>query len=216
MTPAEALLAVVVATFVADFLSGLWHLFIDFYPLNYAAGVDKVYFYQGDRNSPEFLELSRSILGPVSTLDKLSYRYKIHHVKPKAVAKYGYNQVFLDTAPPAFVLILCALGWMALFGPGFQPVIPLMLLVMGGLIGHIEFIHSCVHDSPRFPRGRKVVALLQRLRLIYATETHTKHHRGDGLGFCFLTGHTNFLVTRICAFLLRSGVVTDDRWHGRP
>jgi hypothetical protein len=200
---------------LADFLSGIWHLFIDFYPLNHHKGVDRVFFYKGDRNSEEFLRLSADTFAQISWLDRLSYKFKIHHVKPMAVAKYGFNQVFLDNAVFAFIPLLLVIAD-RLFLQGIPAGIALALLLMGFFFANIEFIHSCVHQSPRFPRGRKIIRFFQQLRLIYPTEVHTSHHRGDGVGFCFITGHANFLVNRICGLLLRHGVVTDARWHGHP
>ena len=88
------------------------------------------------------------------------------------------------------------------------------VLVFTLLIANIEQIHHCVHCPSKFPISGRVVGFLQKAGLVYKTSTHTRHHRGDGVGFCFVTGHANFLVGLIRSFLLGRGIITEQRWHG--
>lgn len=220
------LVTLVVASIIADFASGLWHLFVDYYPLNYPLGYDQILFYKGKRDSEEFTQLRQSIIDRGSFMDRLAYQFKAHHKYPKC--SRSINRNFLDTAIGAFAALAYAVfllfvyrldnpsGILLLTLLHAYPEYILGVLIFAALVANIEHIHHCVHYPKEFPIAGRVIGFLQRCGLVYASQTHTRHHRGDGVGFCFITGHANFAIGYLRKFLLGRGIITEDRWHGRP
>lgn len=209
-----AILLLIVASFIADFLSGIWHIMEDFYPLNYEKGFDKIFYYTDDRSSDNFLELRKKAFSNATLLEKLAYKAKIHHRRPTAIFTYNYNQAFLDHAPQAFAVVLVPL---ILLLSGISHPFLLFLIFCSVFFANTEVIHICVHGSPKLANGwgTKIVRFLQKFKLIYSYETHKHHHQAKGTGFCFITGHANFLVDPLCKLLLYFRIVTMDEWKGR-
>ena len=147
-------------------------------------------------------------------MEKQAYKAKVHHKRPTAIYTYNYNRAFLDHAPRAFAVLLIPFAFL-LFDIS-NPFL-LFLVFCAVFFANTEVVHICVHGSPKLARGWgvRVVRFLQKFKLIYSYETHKRHHQAKGTGFCFITGHANFLVDPLCALLLRYRVVTMDEWRGR-
>jgi len=226
MSSTGIIVTIIVASIIADFVSGLWHLFVDYYPLNYQLGYDKLLFFKGKRDSKEFMRLRQSILFTGSFMEQLAYHYKAHHKFPKC--SHSINKNFLDTSIGSFAALFYAFflllaykldnpsGIFLLALLHAYPEYILGVLIFAALVANIELIHHCVHFPKEFPIAGRVIRFLQTFGLVYPSKTHTRHHRGDGVGFCFITGHTNFFVGYIRKFLLDRGIITEDRWHGKP
>ena len=223
-TPLLVVVTLIGALFIADFVSGLWHLFIDYYPINYEIGYDELLFYQGDRSGKEFIELRDALYARGTELDKLAYHFKRHHKKPRH--ERNINKLFMDTGHQAFGVLIYAIilviiakipffNDVAFFNwPYKYPEVILFWLLFAVFIANIEFIHHCIHHPKDYPVGGKVIAALQKGRLIYDKKVHTRHHSGDGTGFCFVTGQANFIVNRICGYLLKKELIYQHHWHG--
>lgn len=205
---------VILTTSFADFCTGLVHLYIDYRPLNYAVGMDKLYYFNGDRETEEFRQFKKSIVDKAPWFDEIIYNFKIHHRRPST--KSSINANFMNWAVPAFALLFYTMLLMYLSVFADYPELILSLLVGAALTANIEYIHYTVHGARGRPVGRRVIGLLQKLHLVYGKETHGRHHAGEGSGFCFLTGHTNFIVDYICRELLRRGIINQDHWFGLP
>lgn len=211
------LLATYIAIWVADFVSGLIHLYIDYRPLNYAKGFGVLYDYKGNRGSEEFIELKKSIMQHASWFDHTVYSFKIHHRDASSNKFKFYREFFVEFVAPASLLLGCSLV-VSLCFPSHA--VSAHLAYFDVLVSvtalHADHIHVCVHGSGTMLWGNRVAAFLQKYRLIYAYKTHALHHK-DGLsGFCFVTGHANFAVNWICRQLLRKGWIRSDDWYGIP
>jgi Lipid desaturase domain len=203
------------ALFIADFISGLVHLYIDYQPLNYAKGYNRLYFYPGDRGSEEFARHKRQIAEDSSLLDMEVYHFKIHHRNISPYLLNPYRFFFYETIAPATALLAAALVYSAAPDQGSQAAhLSFGLLIVSVAVLHTNHIHAWVHGSRTMPWGVACVRLIQRLRLMYSNQTHARHHRWGESGFCFIVGHANFLVDAICRLLLRQGVIHKRHWEG--
>lgn len=211
------LIALYVGLFLADFISGLVHLYIDYRPLNREKGYDKLFWYQGKRSSNEFLLLKEEIAANSSFFDLTVYNFKIHHREARSNIDRPYGFFFVQTVLPASLFILVSIS-ISLFNPGHPLLSHLAFIELVISIGalHADHIHVWVHGSTAMPLGRKAAHLMQKARLIYSLKTHGAHHKDGDSGFCFVIGHANWLVNWICRQLLARGTITKADWFGEP
>lgn len=209
------LIVLYVGLWMADFLSGLVHLYIDYRPLNYEAGFDRIYDYAGPRDTEEFLTMKAEVVRKAFWFDHLVYTFKIHHRHAHSNRDKPYRDFFWEFALPASLFLFGSLAvslrhsgepWAAYLAVIF------VIISIGSL--HADTIHVWVHGSRSMPLGSKVVRFLQKYRLIYSYRTHALHHRDGVSGFCFVIGHANFAVDWICRMLLKRGVIHSEDWFG--
>jgi hypothetical protein len=209
ISPLAALLAALLGIFLADLLSGIIHVYLDYVPFPAGAGIERVYFYVGPRDTREYLDFKAQVFRGRPLIDRLSFSFKIHHWKPKAMNRKTYAEHALETIAPAFPIALLAFV--------LPPSAALGAAVTAFLVANIQFIHACIHDTPRSVFWKKAVRLLQRLRVIYSFETHMEHHRHGQKNFCLITGWANVALNPLCALLFRRGVLKQNVWDSlRP
>lgn len=206
-----------VGLLAADFISGLVHLYIDYCPLNYDKEFDRLYDYSGDRTSREFVDMKAGIVSKASWFDHTVYSFKIHHRNAASNLGFPYRDFFIQTVTPCMILLFCSLfvSWVFPVHPGFS-YLAFFDVVLSVAALHSDHIHVCAHGSKAMPWGVKAVRFLQKYKLIYSAKTHGLHHKDGLTGFCFVTGHTDFLVNWICKKLLERGVIISEDWHGVP
>ena len=225
-TITSAMLTIFMALLFADFVSGIWHLFVDYYPLNYKLGYNKLLFYEGDRGSQTYKALKTSIMSAGSGMDELAFYFKLHH--KISVNVNSVNLLFRGTSYGAFAaliysVVLLIIAKISYFNdvpifniPYNYPEYIVFWLFFSVFVANMEYIHYCIHSPKDFPIGGRFIGFMQKIGMIYKTETHLRHHQGEGIGFCFVTGHTNFIINRLVRYLLKKGVISQERWHGMP
>jgi len=206
LEPVALVLIVPLSIFIADFLSGVVHVFFDYYPINREAGFYEMFAYQGNRGTPEYLALMKRVHAHPSTtiIDRLSYGFKIHHIKPRAMNRKTYAVHMLETVLPAFLAVLSSFA--------FAPEVGLTLLLTGFMLANVQFVHACVHDTHRSVFWKKVVHVLQKLHIVYSLDTHMVHHRHGVSNFCLITGWANFLLNPAFRLLVRYKVIDPANW----
>jgi hypothetical protein len=203
------------AIFFADFLSGLIHLFIDYYPLNYQRRLNELFFYAGDRSQDAFNKKRQAIFKGATFFDKEVYHFKVHHRNVTPLIQKPYSDFFYKTGGSAAIILLWPLALLTYFESSLiihYAAFFLLIVSVGTL--YTDIIHSWAHGSKTMPWGVKTVAVLRKMRLMYSAETHLKHHQHGVSGFCFITGHSDFLVDKICRWLLVRGLIYKRHWHG--
>lgn len=209
ISPLSAVLAALLGVFLADLLSGIIHVYLDYVPFPAGAGIERVYFYVGPRDTREYLDFKASVFRGRPLIDRLSFSFKIHHWKPKAMNRKTYAEHALETIGPAFPIALLAFV--------LPPSAALGTAVTAFLVANIQFIHACIHDTPRSVWWKKIVRALQRVHIIYSFETHMIHHRDGQKNFCLITGWANVVLNPLCALLFRTGVLKQNVWESlRP
>lgn len=211
------ILALYAGLWAADFISGLIHLYIDYRPLNYARGIDRLYDYQGDRGSREFIEMKAEIMQHANWFDHVVYAFKIHHRNASSNRDKPYRDFFTEFVALASILLLCSLfvSWIFPASP-WSAYLAFFDVIVSMAALHADHIHVCAHGSTSMPWGTKAVKWLQKYHLIYSYQTHALHHKDGKSGFCFVTGHANFAVDWICRRLLTFGLIHGDDWFGLP
>ncbi len=202
---------------VADLLTGLTHLCIDYAALNFARGFGELFHHDGPRRGPTFQRLCHQVMAGASWVDLKVYSFKIHHRKGQSNQDSGYAQALGEFLPiSAAILVGGMLAGSALDGQAVAPWVLLAHVALSFFVGHAQWVHYCMHGSRAMPRGTRLVRTLSRWGLIYSPQTHAEHHQHGLIGFCFITGHANFAVDALCAWLLRRGLIHRDDWHGVP
>lgn len=206
--PIALAVSIPLALFLADFLSGLVHVFLDYYPINGKAGFDRMYVYSGKRNSDEFKALRRAVYAhpDARLIDHLAYSFKIHHDRPRAMNRKIYPVHVFETVIPASVVVLLSFA--------APPAIAFTLAVAGFLVANVQFIHACVHDTPRSRVWKPVIHRLQRWHVMYSARTHGIHHREGVSNFCLVTGWANPLLNPLFRLMLHVGIA--NRYHWAP
>ncbi|OYW82819.1 MAG: carotenoid synthesis regulator CarF, partial [Sphingobium sp. 32-64-5] len=79
--------ALIAGWYVADMLSGLVHMTMDYFPARLGVGLDRLYFYRGSRASSEYQGLFRASMARLNPFEKLVYDFKNHHPRPHALGR---------------------------------------------------------------------------------------------------------------------------------
>jgi hypothetical protein len=200
---------------VADFVSGLIHLYIDYRPLNVKKGYDRLYHFTGDRNSDEFLAMKAEIQRNSSWFDTTVYSFKMHHRNVLPNILMPYRDFFIEAVTPSFALLFCSLFVSLVFPVAvWSTYLAFFDVVVAVTALHSDIIHAWVHGSKTMPFGVKFARLMHKCKFIYSMKTHGTHHKDGLTGFCFVIGHTNFAVNWICKKLLERGVIHREDWFG--
>lgn len=213
----ELALTFLAALWVADFLTGLTHLTIDYCALNFNKGFGRLYDYPGPRGGEEFIRIKQQVMQGASWLDAKVYTFKIHHRQARSNCKSSYSDAVLEFLPAALWMVVAGLG--LTWALGSHPAAPYVLffhVVVSFFLGHAQFVHYCMHVSDTMLRGNRLVRTLSQRHLIYSNRTHAEHHKEGLVGFCLITGHANFAVDWLCKVLLARGWIHRDDWFGRP
>ena len=208
------LLLIALALWNADFYSGLIHIYLDYRPLDKSKGFDKLFYYPASRDSAEFQQMKHQVLSRSSYLEKVVYNFKIHHRTVRHYQLYTYRDFFYELMPAGAILL--GLSGLLLLLPQnlWRDSLAFILLMCSLIAIHTNHIHACVHGSKTMPHGVKVVRWLQKRHLMYSNKTHNSHHKNGISGFCLIWGGADFLVDRICAWLLRRNIISRAEWRG--
>lgn len=196
--------ALLAGWYVADMLSGLVHMFMDYHPCPKEKGLDRLYFYQGSRASSEYQTLFRQTMAGLNPFQRLVYDFKNHHPRPHALGRRTMWRQMGSTvvagALPASVLFDLACwfgdvpGWLA---AGF------FTMLMGGTFA--QYFHGTLHreENPWLVHATRKVGLLM------TPEAHQLHHDTLKRDFSTNCGWSNPVVNRIFGFLHGHGHLTD-------
>lgn len=195
-------LAALAAWYLADMMSGLIHMYMDYRPCPIGAGLDKAFFYAGSRASPEYDQLKQAALARVGLIDKVAFEFKYHHPRPEVLGRRTLvyqvkSTVLLVSLPLSLGLNLACVrlavpGWLAT---------GVIVLLVGGTLS--QYFHGSLHR----PSNPWFIGLMRRLRLLLTPEAHDVHHRTLRRDFAVINGWSNPLVNVLFAFLLHRGAL---------
>src|SRR5690348_4485658 len=101
--------AALAAWYVADLLSGLTHMYMDYRPCTPGIGLDQMFRYPGSRESAEYLALRARVLPRISPFERLVYDFKNHHPRPEALGRRPFlvqiGSTIIFAALPASILL---------------------------------------------------------------------------------------------------------------
>lgn len=199
-----ALPAALAGWYVADLLSGLIHMIMDYRPCPEGRGLAAIYFYEGRRGSPEYAALHRETMKHINAFQRISYDFKNHHPRPDALGRRSVWRLIgstvlvaalpLSLAGNAAVLAAPVPGWVMAF---------LVAMLLGG--GFAQYFHGTLHrrENPWF------ISALRRAGLLMTPAAHQIHHDTLQRDFATNCGWSNPVINRLFAALRARGHLDD-------
>ena len=178
--------------YIADLMSGLTHLYMDYRPCTPGIGLDRMFHYAGSRESDEYLALRDGVLPRISPFQRLVYDFKNHHPRPDALGRRSFlvqiGSTIIFVALPASMLLnlLC----LAVDVPGWL-IAGTAVLIVGGSLA--QYFHGTLlrADNPW------IVRAMRRAGFLMTPEAHALHHETLRRDFATNTGWSNPLVNAI-------------------
>ena len=184
--------ATLAAWYLADLMSGLTHMYMDYRPCTPGIGLDRMFHYAGSRESAEYLELRDRVLPRISPFERLVYDFKNHHPRPEALGRRPFlvqigSTILFVSLPLSILLNLLCLtvdlpGWL---------IAGAVVLMIGGTLA--QYFHGTLHraENPWIVRAMRYAGLLM------TPEAHALHHETLRQDFATNTGWSNPLVNAI-------------------
>jgi len=184
--------AALAAWYVADLLSGLTHMVMDYRPCRPGVGLTEMFHYSGSRESPEYLALRDRVLPRISPFERLVYDFKNHHPRPDALGRrpflvqIGSTVLFVSLPFSILLNLLCMIfdvpGWL---------IAGAVVLTVGGTLA--QYFHGTLHraDNPW------IVTAMRRIGLLMTPDAHALHHATLRRDFATNSGWSNPLVNAI-------------------
>jgi Lipid desaturase domain len=187
--------ALLLGWYAADALSGIVHMVMDYYPCRAEAGLDRLYFYTGSRESTEYQAMFRSAMARLNPIERLVYDFKNHHPRPDALGRRSMlrqigSSIVAGSLPLSLLLNLACLllpvpGWvMAACGS----------LLIGGTFA--QYFHGSLHRQDNPP----IIHALRRVGLLMSPQAHQLHHDTLRQDFSTNCGWSNALLNHVFRF----------------
>ena len=90
-------------------MSGAIHMYMDYRPCRTDVGLDRLYFYEGSRESAEYQALFRATMARINPIERLVFDFKNHHPRPLALGRRNLwrqigSTVIIATLPASLAL----------------------------------------------------------------------------------------------------------------
>lgn len=199
-----SVLGLLVGWYLADLASGVVHMLLDYLPCPPGKRLDELYFYEGSRESDDYLALLRERMAQVGAFDRLVYDFKNHHPRPAALGRRPAwrligSSVLLAALPMslllnAAVLLLPVPNWLVATG---------LALIVGGAFA--QYFHGSLHRD----RNPPFIAWMRHARLLMTPRAHQRHHDSLQRDFATNCGWSNPVINRVFRALRARGYLTD-------
>jgi len=187
-----AIPALLVGWYIADLMSGVVHMYMDYHPCPPGKRLNDMFFYEGSRESAEYLALAKARMASINPFERLVYDFKNHHPRPDALGRRSLwrligSTVTVATLPLSFALNICSIvaplpGWLM---AGF------VSLLIGGAFA--QYFHGSLHRE----HNPWVIRALRRVGLLMTPAAHQLHHNTLQQDFSTNCGWSNPLVNRL-------------------
>jgi hypothetical protein len=197
--------AALVGWFAADLVSGLVHMYMDYRPCRPASGLKDLYFWEGSRDSPEFMARQDEVYGQISLFERIVYDFKKHHPFPDLLGRHSFLHLMKG---PTFLLVLPASLTLNLVFLAFRPPAWLLVGVVVLLTGAAmtQAFHGALHRDD----VGLCLRMLRGARLVMSRRAHKLHHDTLTQDFAVINGWSNPLVNLCATTLLRMRVLQSD------
>lgn len=192
--------AALAAWYVADLISGLTHMYMDYRPCTPGIGLADMFHYPGSRESDDYAALRRRVLPKISPFERLVYDFKNHHPRPDALGRRPFlvqigSTIVFAALPASILLNLLAFavplpGWLIAFA---------VVLIIGGTLA--QYFHGTLHR----PDNPWIVRAMRKVGLLMTPEAHALHHATLRRDFATNTGWSNPVVNRLFRASVRRG-----------
>jgi hypothetical protein len=206
MRPAWMMIpAALAGWYAADLMSGAIHMYMDYRPSRAGIGLDRLFFYEGPRNSADYVAMRDAVFGQLGPLERLIYDFKNHHPRPDALGRRTMvhqigSTIAFTTLPVALLanLVLVTMGLAAWAMAG------LVAFLIGASFA--QYFHGTLHRSDVPPPVRAMRAT----RLLMRPEDHVAHHRTLAQDFSTINGWSNPALNRVFRALRQRGHLPDE------
>jgi hypothetical protein len=190
--------------YVADFFSGVVHMYMDYHPCTPGNGLKEIYFWEGSRDTAAFAAKQAEVYARISLFERIVYDFKKHHPMPDLLGRHPLFHLmkaptFLVVLPLSLAFNLLLLFWKA---PGWL-ILAVMILFVGSSL--TQYFHGTLHRT----RTCFMVRHMRRLGLLISLEGHQAHHATLVQDFSVISGWSNPVVNRLTNFLLRRGWINE-------
>lgn len=196
--------ALLAGWYLADLLSGLVHMYLDYRPCTPGKRLDELFYYRGSRESEDYQALLRKRMATVGPFERISYDFKNHHPRPDALGRRPLWRLIGSTVIIA-ALPLSLLGnlavWFAVL-PGWA-IAGLSTFLIGG--GFAQYFHGSLHR----PHNPWFITLLRRAGLLMTPAAHQIHHDTLQRDFATNCGWSNSAINWLFRMLRRRGYLPD-------
>lgn len=197
--------AALAAWYLADLASGVVHMVMDYKPCRKGVGLDQLYFYQGSRESAEYLALRDEVWARIGPLEKLVYDFKNHHPRPEALGRRPMlvqvgSTIMFGTLPASLLLNILAYA-MAL--PSWLIFGAVVLLVASSFA---QYFHGTLHRD----RNPPIIHAMRAVGLLMTPAAHDKHHDTLTRDFATNCGWSNPLVNQLFSVAIRRRWLTES------
>ena len=197
--------AALMGWYAADLASGLVHMYMDYRPCRPGSGLRELYFWQGSRETPEFIARQTEVYERISRFERLVYDFKKHHPFPDLLGRHEFlhlmkGPVFVVTLPLSVALNLV---FLMLPAPAWTLVGSVVFLLGAGVS---QAVHGTLHKTTVGP----VIETMRSLGLVMSVDAHKLHHETLTRDFSVLNGWSNPLVNFCASSLLRAGVLRPE------
>lgn len=197
--------AALLGWFLADLVSGIVHMVMDYRPSPPGIGLDRLYFYEGSRESGEYLRMRRTAFAQLSPIQRITYDFKNHHPRPDALGRRSMltqvgATVLFTTLPFAILAnaVLVLAGWPV-------PVVALLVSFLTGAT-FAQYFHGTLHRAENpWPVG-----LMRRLGLLMRLDDHRHHHGTLARDFSTINGWSNPPLNAFFRLAHRRGWLRDE------
>jgi hypothetical protein len=196
--------AALVGWYLADMASGIVHMVMDYHPARLGVGLDKLYFYEGSRESSEYGQMFRSSMQQINPFERLVYDFKNHHPRPHALGRRTMlRQIGSTIVAGSLPLSLALNAVCVIFSvPGWAVTGALALLV-GGTFA--QYFHGTLHRS----ENPWIIKAMRRAGLLMTPAAHQLHHDTLRRDFATNSGWSNGLLNPVFRFAHSRGWLTD-------
>jgi Lipid desaturase domain len=190
--------------YMADLLSGLIHMYMDYRPCPAGKRLNDIFVYEGSRESEEYQSMLRERMASIGPLERISYDFKNHHPRPDALGRRPLwrligSTVFIAALPLSLAGNLAA--WFMPI-PGWL-MAGLFAFLVGG--GFAQYFHGSLHraHNPWFIRAMRSIGLLM------SPAAHQLHHDTLQRDFATNNGWSNPVINWLFRVLYNRGVLND-------
>ena len=199
-----AIPAMLAGWYVADLLSGLIHMYMDYRPCTPGKRLADLFFYEGSRESAEYLAMLQERMATVGPFERISYDFKNHHPRPDALGRRPLwrligSTVVLGALP---VSVVGNFAGLQLNIPGWL-MAGLSAFLVGGAFA--QYFHGTLHrdTNPAF------IVAMRKVGLLMSPAAHQVHHDTLQRDFATNCGWSNPFINGLFGALRARGHLKD-------
>ena len=196
---AGSIAAALIAWYLADAVSGIVHMYMDYRPCTPGVGLGELFFYEGSRESEEYLSKRRAAMAKISFFERVVFDFKNHHPRPLALGRrtfiYQTTSIMVFVFPMSMALNIVCAFWQL---PSWL-LVGLDVLLIGMLM--TQYFHGTLHrdDNPW------IILAMRKVGLLMTPAMHDVHHASLQCDFATNSGWSNPALNHVFNYIKRHG-----------